>query len=65
MDSNLPLPLQSIHQAYTETKRIVERVLRTQIGDASRLKTTADDCNRLAALVEQVQFQAYQCLALN
>jgi hypothetical protein len=49
-----PVPIQTIRAAYTEIGRRVNIALRTQVGDAARLREQRQECLRLLTLVGQV-----------
>jgi len=48
------LPLDTIRIAYRRLGDQVNVALRTQIGDASRLGASRDDCLRLLQVIQQV-----------
>jgi len=57
MENNLvPLPLHTIHIAYTELCHSVDIALRTQVGDAVRLNVSKQDCLQFFTTIEQVMF---------
>ena len=55
MTTLLPMPVESIFEAFELLKNDVARACRTQIGDAARLGEQLDACNRFHVSVTQVR----------
>lgn len=50
----IPLPLETIRQAYNELGHHIHIVLRTQLSDGARLNAAKRKCLRFLGVVEQV-----------
>jgi hypothetical protein len=53
-NEHVPIPLAMIHWTFNELGALVNRVSRSQMGDAAQLGQYQNDCHALITLVQQV-----------